>query len=193
MADSTQRVRSASGKSGSAVLKEPFQHLIQHIKQTDPMLYEALRKLTEFLAAHGNILDELTKITPTVSVTQQDKCTFGLVKTLEVKNGITLFYICRKAGKFQDFAAKIKTQAPTGSDAILDVKLSEDDAASWNSIFPSGSEIILPDGETDTVIVDEFDIPNISVGNILRIDCLQIGSINPGKGIEVVGRWTSTE
>lgn len=49
MANSTQRLaaeRSAGVKSGSAALKEPFQHLIQHIKQTDPMLYEALRRLT---------------------------------------------------------------------------------------------------------------------------------------------------
>lgn len=43
---SSTSIRSKAGQSGSPVKAEPFEHLIEHIKQTDPMLYEALQRLT---------------------------------------------------------------------------------------------------------------------------------------------------
>jgi hypothetical protein len=189
VADSTQRLRSGGGKSGSPVLQEPFEHLIQHIKQTDPMLYEALRKLTKGLTESTTNLNDV--INNNANIVIQDKCTFGLVRALTVSNGLTLDYICRKPGSFLDWAAKITTQAPTGANAILDVKKSTDDGLTWNSIFLPNTQIILPAGSLDTVFVKKFAIEGIDIGNLLRIDCLQIGSGDPGKGIEVVGRWTA--
>jgi hypothetical protein len=34
--------------AGKSVKLEPFEHLIQHIKQTDPMLYEALKRISKY-------------------------------------------------------------------------------------------------------------------------------------------------
>jgi len=182
MADSSSsQLRSST--SGSAVLKQPFQHLIQHIKQLDPMLYEALRRLTSDSTDTSSTVNDLITNPPF-----PDKCTFGLVQPLTVSKGLTNYYICRKGGSFIDFATKIKTQAPTGSSAILDVLRSTDDGATWGSIFGT-STIVLPAGSTKTVLSKTFNIVGISVGDLLRIDCLQIGSTNPGSGIEVVGRW----
>ena len=45
MANPSQRLRSNGSKSGARVAGEPLDHLIQHIKQEDPKLYEALKRL----------------------------------------------------------------------------------------------------------------------------------------------------
>lgn len=116
-----------------------------------------------------------------------DKATFGLLAPLTVTNALTNYYICENAGTFLYTKIKIHDQVPTGSDAHLDIKLSTDDAATFNSIYTSN--IVLPAGSSTTVTVTNFAIPTIAVGNLLRIDCTQAGSTNPGKGIEVVTKW----
>jgi hypothetical protein len=118
-----------------------------------------------------------------------DKATFGLVAALTVTNGLTNYYICENAGTFLNTKVKIKTQAPSGADAHLDIKLSADDGSTFNTIF--SSVIVLPNGSTSTVTVTNYALPTIAVGNLLRIDCLQIGSTNPGQGIEVVTKWNT--
>lgn len=119
-----------------------------------------------------------------------DKATFGILTSLTVSNGLTNYYICKNSGSFIETSVKIKDQAPSGSDAHLDIKLSTDDGSTWNSIFTSPAYIVLPNGGTATVTVSNYTIPQIAKGNLLRIDCLQAGSTNPGKGIEVVTKWS---
>jgi hypothetical protein len=178
-------VRSAGSKSGSPILKEKHEHLFQHIKQSDPMLYEALRRIG------GDVIENATQIENIIGApnTFQDKATFGLVRALTVDTGLTLHYICRQGGTFIDTVAKIRTQAPTGTSAILDIKKSIDDGLNWNSIFPPTGRIVLPAGSLLTVRVFNYTIKTIAKGDLLRIDCLQIGSTLPGKGVEVVTRF----
>lgn len=190
MADTTQRV--GGGKSGSPVLREPFEHLIQHVKQSDPMLYEALRKLTNDAASNATNIKKIIHNEGALPIIVQDKATFGLVKPLAVGEGLTLYYVCRKAGTFVDCVARIKDQAPTGSVAVLDILKSSTDGVRWSTIFDNDG-LILPMGSFKTVTVkaDKFIIPKIGEGDLLRIDCVQKGSTLPGKGIEVVLRWTA--
>jgi len=120
-----------------------------------------------------------------------DKATFGILTSLTVSNGLTNYYICENGGNFVETKVKIHDQVPTGSDAILDIKLSTDDGANWNSIYQSGNsnKLVLPNGSTSTLTQKNFAITSINKGDLLRIDCLQAGSTNPGKGIEVVTKW----
>ena len=119
------------------------------------------------------------------------KATFGLVKPLEVLDRLTLYYIVRRSGTFLDVTAKIADQAPTGADAILDIQRSTDDGATWESIFPEDDLLTLPAAATARVVQDVFSptVDGVSVGDLLRIGCVQTGSVDPGKGIEVVLQW----
>lgn len=80
-------VRTKGGKSGSSVRSEPFEHLIQHIKQTDPMLYEALRRASSQIVNISNYgTPDGTTITP-----EKQKQTFQrtlLLKDLTVGDDI---------------------------------------------------------------------------------------------------------
>lgn len=126
--------------------------------------------------------------TPAVN---DQKATFGLLRPLEVDPQLTLYYIVRRAGTFKDVAAKIAEAAPTGADAILDIQRSTDDGTTWASIFPSGSLLVLPAASTATVIKNTFNgsVNSVAIGDLLRIGCTQPGSLEPGKGIEVVLQW----
>ena len=72
--------------------------------------------------------------------------------------------------------------APTGSSLIYDVK------KGGSSIFPSGSgnKIVLPAGQSEAEGTTFAASPySLAVGNKLLLDCLQIGSGNPGTQIEI--------
>jgi hypothetical protein len=119
------------------------------------------------------------------------KATFGLVRPLEVSERLTLYYIVRKPGRFVDCVAKIAEQAPTGTDAILDIQRSRDDGATWESIFPEDGLMILPADNTATMYTADFSpaVDGVEINDLLRIGCLQTGAVDPGKGIEVVLQW----
>ena len=119
------------------------------------------------------------------------KATFGLVRELEVSERLTLYYIVRRSGEFLDVTAKIADQAPTGSDAILNIDRSTDDGATWESIFPEGNLLVIPAASTATVFKDVFSatVDGVTTGDLLRIGCTQTGSVDKGKGIEVVLQW----
>jgi hypothetical protein len=122
-----------------------------------------------------------------------DKATFGLVADLAVAQDLTNHYICRRSGVFVDCVVNLKTP-PAGANAILDIEISTDDGASWNSVFPEGgaNKINLPATSTATVTVTTFAAAPLNIiapGNLLRINCLQKGSTTPGSKIEVVLRW----
>ena len=125
------------------------------------------------------------------TVPNDQKATFGLLRELTVEDRLTLYYIVRRAGTFLDVAAKIAEQAPTGADAILDIQRSTDDGTTWESIFPSGDLLVLPAAATATVLKSTFSdtVTGVSIGDLLRIGCTQTGSVDPGKGIEVVLQW----
>ncbi|MFN3326882.1 MAG: hypothetical protein ACK5AZ_25595 [Bryobacteraceae bacterium] len=121
------------------------------------------------------------------------KATFGLVRPLEVEEGLTLYFISRSEGTFTDVVAKVRDEAPVGQDAVLDIQISKDDGETWDSIFPAGdaNKLVIPDGSTALVTRTTFDPDHnvIAKDDLLRIDCLQAGTTVPGKGIEVVLRW----
>lgn len=120
------------------------------------------------------------------------KATFGLVKALTVENDLTNHYISRTSGKFKDVAVKVK-DAPTGSPARLVIEKSTDKGLTWNNIFKDPGYIELEaDRVTLQLYKDVFKNDEngyIAENDLLRINCIQIGSTNPGSQIEVVLRW----
>lgn len=172
---------------GSNVKLEPFEHLIQHIKQSDPMLYEALKRQSKYF----------TQIETTInnpSPSKFDKATFGLLKPLAIGTALTNYYICRKGGDFIDLVLKNKVAPDSATNSlptILDVCISKDDGGSWVSLFNTSAKITIPSGSTSTLTVpkNKFQIPSIAVPNLLRIDCVQVAVPNPGSDYEVVLRW----
>jgi len=182
--------RSAGGKSGSAVKAEPAEHLIQHVKQYDPMLYEYLTRLGSKV---NNIANYGTLPPPPVlsSYAELDKGTFGVLNPFTVTTYISPnIYICRLAGTFIDSAAHCRI-APTGSTAIFKLMLSTDDGMTWASVWSTPYLVI---SSTSTVVIPktQFAITSISVGHLLRLDCTQIGSTVAGNFLELVTRWTQT-
>jgi len=142
-----------------------------------------------FFERLGRISEE--EVTTGEGAPNDRKATFGLVKELEIADRLTLYYIVRRAGTFLDVVAKIADLPPAGSSAILDIERSTDDGETWESIFRPGNLLVLPGGATATVFKDVFSktVTGVEVGNLLRIGCTQIGSTDPGKGIEVVLQW----
>src|SRR5258708_1858616 len=87
MASSTDPLtRSKGGKSSDNVRSEPFQHLIQQVKQVDPMLYEALRRIGSNISNISDVVNRSTTITtggggsvtPPLPPIDQDRATFGI-------------------------------------------------------------------------------------------------------------------
>jgi hypothetical protein len=77
-------------------------------------------------------------------------------------------------------------QMPTGQNAIIDIQLSTNQGSTWNSIFPAGNSNkinIVPAGATFGTVTT-FAIPSASVGNWIKVTCIQAGSGNPGQGIQ---------
>lgn len=198
------------GTSGSNVKTEPFDHLIQPLKQgpKPPTIrsktgQESLnvtqddsyhRRLYEALKKIGQSVNNLATAAnnPTPAPTFQDKATFGIVKVPTVVNGLTNFYICRKAGTFTDCVGKV-VQAPTftvgdpgTSGTIFNIAKSTDDGVTFSYIMQSGLNFI----NGNTIIVPQFIIPSIALGDILRIDCSHVASNTAGAGFEIVLRWT---
>jgi len=76
--------RRGGNKSGSSVKSEPFGHLIEHIKQTDPMLWEALRRASSQINSLANFG---SLVTPPLQAAQIHHRTL-LVKDTTVGNDI---------------------------------------------------------------------------------------------------------
>lgn len=128
---------------------------------------------------------------------EEKKATFGLVKTLTVANDLTLHYISRTSGTFVDLAIKAKT-APTGADARIAIEKSTNEGSTWATIFAAPGYVVMPAGDatrldyvptTAAPVFAADTAGQIAKGDLLRINCLQIGSTVAGKDIEVVLRW----
>jgi hypothetical protein len=119
------------------------------------------------------------------------KATFGLVRTLTVENDLTNHFISLTSGRFIGWSVNAKNP-PTGAAAILNIEISHDEGSSWHSIFDS-IKIEIPDGDNTridgTFFTDEIPHQRIQKGDLLRINCEQIGSTFAGKDIEVVVYW----
>jgi hypothetical protein len=117
------------------------------------------------------------------------KATFGLVKELEVALDLTNHFICRTAGTFKNVAVNAKFP-PSGQPARLDIQKSTDGGQTWATIFRDGYIELAPDNAAVQLFTDVFvDGAGISPGDMLRINCLQTGTTQAGKEIEVVLQW----
>jgi hypothetical protein len=74
--------------------------------------------------------------------------------------------------------------APVGADLILDILFSADNGATFTSLW------VINPGNRPTVIdgsnfgtVTTFDTPNLSAGDLLRVDVIQVGSTTQGQDI----------
>jgi hypothetical protein len=154
------------------------------------------------------------------------KATFGLVRTLEVEDDLTLRFLCKRAGRFIGLHANGKLPA-TGSTVKISIEkwkydatyLGEGEDQEWINIFADREEeeetipgyieladfdAIDPPLPTGTPYLEVFSPAaanvefkaehdgadgQIAVGDMLRINCLQVGSDYAGKGYEIVLHW----
>jgi len=191
----SRQVNLGVGDSGSNVLSEPFQHLIQHIKQYDPMLFEALARV------QGSMTKMSTQITNNTPVAQGivvDKATFGIGigGYQPIANDITAHYMVRfptfVGCQLLEAVSNCKLPAPSAVlPLIIDILKSSDQAVTWNSIFPAGGQITIPPNSVAEVIVTSFAAKPynmVSPGDMLAISLLS-GSNQLSSEIETVLRW----
>lgn len=121
------------------------------------------------------------------------KATFGLVRSLTVEDDLTNHFISRSEGTFVDLVVNAKIP-PTGTAARIEIEKSTDEGATWNTIFPAPGYITLAIADDERQEFTSFATGaagTIAVGDFLRINCTQKGSLTAGKNIEFVLRWTS--
>ena len=117
------------------------------------------------------------------------KATFGLVRALTVENDLTNHFICRTGGSFTDVAVDAKGP-PTGSGARFQVEISTDQAQTWNNIYAAPGYVEIAAGTYgEQIFTPDYAVASIAKGNLLRINCTQIGSTYAGKNVEYVQRW----
>lgn len=120
----------------------------------------------------------------------KEKATFGLVSALLVATNLaTNYFISKTGGVFQDLELAI-TNPPIGSSASLDILISTDYGATWNSIL--ATPIVIPAATTHLYFsgAATFSAFNaIAPHNWLRVDGLTVGSGSPGGGVEMVLQW----
>lgn len=145
------------------------------------------------------------------------KATFVLLRELTVANDLTdVHYIAKKAGRFKAIYANGKVPA-RGAEARIRIYKKPyaqlgDPPTIFENIFPDGEEeegyISLPDADALGQAADEAaahvvswehtdamplfksgEDGEIQPGDLLRIDCSQIGSEYPGKGYTIVLHW----
>lgn len=166
-----QLKRSAGGTSKSSVKREPFDHLIQHIKQPDPMLYEALKRLFNLGEEVIQFIDsdqvipgqhkEIRMILPGVQVPLADVADNRYRVTIDVKKKIRLLRT----------ESTVKSAAPSGGPWTCDILRSIDKDATFQSIYK--------DGDIPTVLAGEmegthktFGIGTLFNGDRLRYDII---------------------
>jgi hypothetical protein len=120
------------------------------------------------------------------------KATWGIIEELTVQDSLTNHYICRQGGKFGVLVA-VAVNPPTGSTARLEIEKSTDRGLTWGSILKDPFYIELQDG--DATLHDWVGIfPDKAAGRIkkddlLRLNCIQVGSTFAGNDIEIVLQW----
>jgi hypothetical protein len=171
-----------------------------------------------FLERLGQVFNE--------SEDEDQKATFGLVRTLTVEDDLCLRFLCKKAGRFSGLHANGKLPA-RGSTVKITIEkwkydttyLGEGEDQEWINIFADRviEEDTVP-GYIELADFDAIDPPlptgtpylevfspaagncefkpehdgadgQIAVGDMLRINCLQVGSTYAGKGYELVLHW----
>lgn len=161
-----------------------FTNVGKHVNDTDFVRWD---ELTDEIGG----LSETVRKPVAVAGVDKDKATFGLQKLFAVGTHLTLNYICVRGGRFKYVKARVKdaTTMPVGQDAILDILLSIDDGITWNTIL-AAPKLVLPSTGVDSLVtVSNFVIGSISPFDLLRIDCLQIGTTYAGRNYEVVTKW----
>lgn len=161
-----------------------FTNVGKHVNSTDFVRWD---ELTDQI---GGLSETIRKPIAVPAAAVRDKATFGLQKLFTVSTQLTLNYICVNGGKFKYVKAKPKDLAsvPTGTDAILDIRLSIDDGTTWNSILNSPL-LVLPAGQFALVTNSSFAITSIAPFDLLSIDCIQIGTTYAGRNFEIVVKW----
>lgn len=138
--------------------------IIQRIKQTDPALYEALRKPDR------------------ITFTTYEDHVFGCSGDVEI--GVDIFppMILSKNVKL-DLIQITFRDPPTGADFISDIRK----RSHGNSILKAS--IVFPAGFTETIERAEFGIDTFNKGDVLISDVLQVGSATPGSMLTMYLRF----
>ncbi len=79
-------------------------------------------------------------------------------------------------------------ELPVGSDAILDIQVSNNFGGSWYSIFPPGNanKIVVPAAGPNFGSVTFFSAPILNQGDWVKVVALAVGSTTAGKGLQAL-------
>lgn len=186
MASSTDPlIRSRGGQSRTSVKSEPFDHLIQHLKQYDPMLYEAFRKLSLTITSIG---DRVTNISQESDFQDLWYARVIIPGALSVANDVLVnrFNVEITVNGIPDFTKKIVLDfcsatvkvSPSSGDTEVDLLRSQDfttqSSPTWTSIFGE-NKIKIAQGETFG-IQPNFAITELFNRDVFRADVLTTGS-----------------
>lgn len=144
-----------------------------------------------FFERLGNWLD----ITNNLSAGEL-KATFGINRELNADDVSLTFqpFIAKDFADARPFRLLrvVAYAPPSGSTARMNIDISKDEGASWYSILDTGGSGYFELAADDATRQDFADIfrtdeyGSIEDGDLLRINCSQVGSSYPGKNIEFV-------
>lgn len=174
-----RRTRSDGGASGSSVITEPFDHLIQHIKQYDPRLYEALKRIMS-LQSNVEDINELSQLFQPISDPEKIR---AIVPGLQVVaddvavNRYTVKIDIDKKIVLELCSITAKTSPPLTGDYEIDWLRSKDEAATFDSLFPDGDrpKLLLGDHTREH---KSFAIVELFNDDELRFDVKQANGAN---------------
>lgn len=168
------------GQSRSSVITEPFDHLIQHLKQADPRLYEALKRVSLLQQNIQNIVDisetpfgtfdqlyPIRAIVPGLAIVADDVSTNRYTLKIDDTKKLVLELVTITA----------KSSPPLSGDYEIDWLRSNDQSVTFTSIFPDGDRPTLGIG-LHTVEFKKFAIIELFNGDEMRFDVKQSGDAN---------------
>ncbi len=173
--------RADGGQSRSSVLTEPFDHLIQHIKQADPRLYEALKRVSRL---EENITDIVNNVKPSPfpPVRDPEKIRVIIPGLAIIANDVAVNRYKVKIDdskkiKLELCAITAKSSPPLTGDYEIDWLRSIDESVTFVSLFPVGDRPILSVG-SHTVDHLGFAIAELFNGDELRVDVISANGAN---------------
>jgi len=182
--------RAEGGQSGSSVLTEPFDHLIQHIKQYDPMLYEALKRVPSLIQNITDIQDIVDGIPSKSKYWKGFRAILPLVPPVLTDVMDNRYRVDIPDGKKIILGGVSATSKinPSIGDLSADVLVSIDASVTFSSIFNGTSRIKIANGAHRGDLT-ALAIRELNLDDELRIDVLSNGAAS---GIEIVG-WGTLE
>lgn len=174
--------RAKGGQSNSSVLTEPFDHLIQHIKQNDVRLYEALKRLFSLQTNITNLIgtDEEPDLFPPVRDPEKIRAIIPGLAIVANDVAVNRYKVKIDEDKkilLELCAVTAKSSPPLTGDYEVDWLRSNNLSVTFASLFPAGDRPVLPLG-AHTMEHKSFAIIELFNNDELRVDVISAEGAN---------------